>query len=103
MDEYLALHRPQWFDFILVCTPNFQFLRPPLRNSLECSSSSTMEFLIMHETRVHLLVCMNIWIRSSSPTYLAKMSSYIRIHSDELNILNELIGVSRTEITAWNA
>jgi hypothetical protein len=47
----------------------------------------------MHETRVHLLVCMNIWIRNSSPTDLAKMFSYIRIHSDELNILNEFISV----------
>ena len=48
-----------------------------------------MEFLIMHETRVHLLVCMNIWTKNSLPTDLAKMFSYIRIHSNEQNILNE--------------
>jgi hypothetical protein len=55
-----------------------------------------MEFLIMHETGVHLLVCMNIWTKNSLPTDLAKMFSYIRIHSNEQNILNEFIGVWRT-------
>ena len=57
----------------------------------------------MHVTREHLLVCMNIWIRNNSPAVLTEMFSYIRIHSDELNILNEFIGVWRIEITAWHA
>jgi hypothetical protein len=62
-----------------------------------------MEFLIMHETRVHLLVCMNIWTKNSLPTDLAKIFSYIRIHSNEQNILNEFIGVGELKITAWHA
>jgi hypothetical protein len=78
---------------MLMCVCFFMYLACALSYGLckECSLISMI--LIMRETRVHLLGCMNIWIKNHSPTDLAKMFSYIRIQSDELNILNKFLGV----------